>query len=54
MLISAPVNVKQAIGNLLIELKGDAHQIQYKPAQQKNSKVEKSSLAFPLDCAMRV
>ena len=26
MLISAPGNVKQAIGNLLIELEGDAHQ----------------------------
>jgi hypothetical protein len=40
MLISAPGNVKQAVGDLLIELKGDAHQIQYKPAQQKNSKAE--------------
>jgi hypothetical protein len=41
MLISAPGNVKQAIGNLLIKLKGDAHQIWYKPTQQKNSKAEK-------------
>jgi hypothetical protein len=30
MLISALGNVKQAIGDLLIELEGDAHQIQYK------------------------
>jgi hypothetical protein len=35
MLISAPGNVKQAIGNLLIKLEGDAHQIRYKPTQQK-------------------
>ncbi len=40
MLISAPGNVKQAIGDILIELKGNAHQIRYKPTQQKNSKVE--------------
>ncbi len=30
MLISAPGNVKQAIGNLLIKLEEDAHQIRYK------------------------
>jgi hypothetical protein len=41
MLISAPCNVRQAIGNLLIELEGDVHQIHYKPTQRKNSKVEK-------------
>jgi hypothetical protein len=41
MLVSAPSNVKQAIGNLLIELKGDAHQIRYKLTQQKNCKDEK-------------
>jgi hypothetical protein len=41
MIISAPGNVKQAIGDLLIELKGDTHQIQYKLTQQKNSKAEK-------------
>ncbi len=35
MLISALGNVKQAIGILLIKLKGDAHQIRYKPTQQK-------------------
>jgi hypothetical protein len=38
MLISAPCNVRQAIGNLLIELEGDLHQIRYKPTQRKNSK----------------
>ncbi len=31
MLISALCNDKQAIGDLIIELKGDAHQIRYKP-----------------------
>jgi hypothetical protein len=41
MLISALGNVKQAIGDLLVELEGDAHQIRYKVAQQKNSKAEK-------------
>ena len=35
MSISAPGNVKEAINNLLIKLKGDAHQIRYKPTQQK-------------------
>jgi hypothetical protein len=35
MLIIALGNVKQAIGNLLIKLKGDAHQIRYKPTQRK-------------------
>jgi hypothetical protein len=38
MSISAPCNVRQAIGNLLIELEGDVHQIRYKPTQRKNSK----------------
>jgi hypothetical protein len=47
MLISVPGNVKQAIGDLLIELKGDAHQIQYKPTQQKNSKAEKMFPGIP-------
>ena len=41
MLISPLGNVTQAIVNLLIELEGDAHQIRYKPTQQKNSKAEK-------------
>ena len=47
MLISAPGNVKQAVGDLLIELKGDAHQIQYKPTQQNNSKAEKMFPGVP-------
>ncbi len=33
MPVSAPGKVKQAIGDLLIELEGDAHQIKYKPTQ---------------------
>jgi hypothetical protein len=41
MLISAPCNVRQAIGNLLIELEGEVHQIRHTPTQRKNSKVEK-------------
>jgi hypothetical protein len=41
MSVSAPGAVKQAIGDLLIKLKGDAHQIKYKPTQRKNSKAEK-------------
>ena len=41
MLVSAPGNVKQAVGDLLIKLEGDAHQIKYKPTQRKNSKAEK-------------
>jgi hypothetical protein len=40
MSVSTPCNVKQAIGDLLIELKGDAHQIKYKPTHRKNSKAE--------------
>jgi hypothetical protein len=40
MLISTWGNVKQAIGNVLIGLEGDAHQIQYKPTPRKNSKAE--------------
>jgi hypothetical protein len=54
MSISAPGNVKQAISDLLIELKGDADQIRYKPTQQKIAKLKRCSLAFPLDCATRV
>ncbi len=41
MSISALCNVRQAIGNLLIELEGGVHQIRYKPTQHKNSKAEK-------------
>jgi hypothetical protein len=47
MLISAPCNVRQAIGNLLIELEGDVHQIGYKPTQCKNSKAEKMFPGVP-------
>jgi hypothetical protein len=46
MSISAPGNIKDAINNLLIELKGDAHQIHYKPTKQKNLKLRRCSLAF--------
>jgi hypothetical protein len=45
--VSAPGNVKQAIGDLLIELEGDAHQIKYKPTQHKNSKAEKMFPGIP-------
>jgi hypothetical protein len=45
--VSAPGNVKQAIGDLLIKLKGDAHQIKYKPTQCKNSKAEKMFSGVP-------
>jgi hypothetical protein len=48
MLISALGNVKQAIGNLLNELKGDGHQIRYKPTQWKNSKAEKMFPGVPV------
>jgi hypothetical protein len=41
MSVSAPGNVKQAINDLLIKLKGDAHRIKYKPTQCKISKAEK-------------
>ncbi len=41
MLIYALGDIKEAINNLLIELEGDAHQIWYKPTQQKNSKAKK-------------
>jgi hypothetical protein len=41
MFVSATGNVKQAISDLLIELKGEAHQIKYKSTQRKNSKAEK-------------
>jgi hypothetical protein len=47
MLISAPCNVRQVIGNILIELEGDVHQICYKPTQFKNSKAEKLFLGVP-------
>jgi hypothetical protein len=47
MLISAPGNVKDAINNLLTELKGDAHQIRYKPIQQNNSKAKKMFPSIP-------
>ena len=47
MSVSAPGNVKQAIGDLLIELEGDAHQIKYKPTQRKNSKAEKMFPGVP-------
>jgi hypothetical protein len=47
MSISAPGNVKDAINNLLIKLKGNAHQIRYKPTQQKNSKAEKMFPSIP-------
>jgi hypothetical protein len=47
MSVSAPGNVKQAIGDLLIELKGDTHQIKYKPTQCKNSKAEKMFPGVP-------
>jgi hypothetical protein len=47
MLISASGNVNQAIGDLLIELKGDAHQIWYKPTKQKNSKAERMFPGIP-------
>jgi hypothetical protein len=47
MSISAPGNVKNTIDNLLIELEGDAHQIRYKPTQQKNSKANKMFPGIP-------
>jgi hypothetical protein len=47
MSISAPGNVKEAINNLLIKLEGNAHQIRYKPTQQKNSKAEKMFPGIP-------
>jgi hypothetical protein len=47
MSISAPCNIRQAIGNLLIELEGDMHQIRYKPTQHKNSKAEKMFPGVP-------
>jgi hypothetical protein len=47
MSISAPGNVKDAINNLLIELEGGAHQIRYKPTQQKKSKAEKMFPGVP-------
>jgi hypothetical protein len=47
MSVSAPGNVKQAIGDLLIKLNGDAHQIKYKPTQCKNSKAEKMFPGVP-------
>ncbi len=47
MSISALCNVRQAIGNLLIELEGDVHQICCKPTQRKNSKAEKMFPGVP-------
>jgi hypothetical protein len=47
MSVSAPGNVKQSIGDLLIKLKGDAHQIKYKPTQRKNSKAKKMFPGVP-------
>jgi hypothetical protein len=47
MLISALCNVRQAIGNLLIELESDVHQIHWKPTQRKNSKAEKMFPGVP-------
>jgi hypothetical protein len=46
MSISAPGNVKDAINILLIELKGDAHQIRYKLTQKKIAKLRRCSPAF--------
>jgi hypothetical protein len=48
MSISAPGNVKDAINNLLIKLEGEAHQIRYKPSQQKNSKAGKMFPGIPV------
>jgi hypothetical protein len=47
MSISALGNIKDAINNLLIKLEGNAHQICYKPTQQKNSKAEKMFPGVP-------
>ena len=47
MSVSTSGNVKQAIGDLLIKLEGDAHQIKYKPTQRKNSKAEKMFPGVP-------
>ena len=47
MSVSAPGNVKQGIGDLLIKLEGDTHQIKYKPTQCKNSKAEKMFPGVP-------
>jgi hypothetical protein len=47
MSISAPCIIRQAIGNLLIDLEGDVHQIHYKPTQRKNSKAEKMFPGVP-------
>ena len=47
MSVSAPGNVKQAIGDLFIKLEGDAHQIKYKPIQEKNSKAAKMFPGVP-------
>jgi hypothetical protein len=48
MSILAPCNVRQAIGNLLIELEGDVHQIRYKPAQRKKTRRRKYFQEFLL------
>jgi hypothetical protein len=47
MSVSTPGNVKQATGDLLIKLEGDAHQIKCKPTQRKNSKAEKMFPGIP-------
>jgi hypothetical protein len=47
MLISALGNVRDTIDNLLIKLEGNAHQVRYKPTQQKNSKAEKMFPGIP-------
>jgi hypothetical protein len=47
MSVSAPGNVKQAMGDLLIKLEGDAHQIKYKPTQRKNNKAKKMFPGVP-------
>jgi hypothetical protein len=47
MSISALSNVEEAINNLLIELEGNAHQIQYKPSQWKNSKAKQMFPGIP-------
>ncbi len=61
ILLFTPGN-EQAIGDLLIKLEGDAHQIRYKRTQQKianqpNKKIarwRRCSPVSPLDCATRV
>ncbi len=47
-MISAPGVIKEFINNLLIELEGNAHQIEYKSTQQKNSKAKKMFPGIPV------